>query len=89
MYGKLDINGYDVNGDGRTFTERFEGTPLEDVAARLDDIVEMYQSNDIDKDTAAELIQDIKNEEETEELSSSIQMRSDFIKCADLLMKVL
>ena len=89
MYGKLDVNGYDINGMGHSFEERYAGTPLEDVAIRLDDIVEMYQNNDIDKDTAAELIQDIKNEEETEELSSTIQMRSDFIKAADFLMKVL
>ena len=89
MYGKLDINGYDINGEGQSFKERFAGTDLEEVATRLDDIVEMYQDNDIDKDTAAELIQDIKNEQETEEMASSMQIRSDFLKAADFLMKVL
>ena len=86
MYGKLDET---VLENHENFQARFAGTDLEEVATRLDDIVEMYQNNDIDKDTAAELIQDIKNEEETEEMASSMQIRSDFLKAADFLMKVL
>lgn len=83
------INGYDINGGGQNFTERFKGTELEGLGSRLDDIVEMYQDGDIDKDTATELIQDIKNEEETEQMASSMQTRSNFLKAADFLLKVL
>lgn len=81
MYGKLN--------DVENFAEKFEGTILEEYGDRLDGIVEMYQDNNISKDEAAELLQDIKLEAEIDKEVGQMQLKSDFIKAADLLLKVL
>lgn len=87
MYGQL--NGYDINGDGQNFAERFKETELEGLGSRLDTIVEMYQNNELDKSEAVDLIDDIRREQEIEALGSSMQLRSDFLKAVDLLARVL
>lgn len=71
------------------FAEKFSGTELLEYAERLDDVVEMRQNGELSKDEAADLIEDIRREQEVESLASSMQLRSDFIKAVDLLMKVL
>ena len=81
MYGKLN--------DAENFAEKFEGTILEEYAQRLDDIVEMRQDGDITQDEAAELVQDIQTEIEIDEEVGQMQLKSDLIKAADLLLKVL
>lgn len=86
MYGKLDET---VLEGKSNFAERFAGTELEEVGARLDTIIEMHQDGDISKDEAADLIQDIRNEQEVEEMASSMQLRSDFMKACNVLLKVI
>lgn len=71
------------------FTEKFSGTKLESYAERLDAIVEMVQDGQLSKDEAAELIEDIKTEQEVYALTVNMQLKSDFIRSIDLLMKVL
>lgn len=80
MYGKMNEG---------TFAEKFEGTELEEYADRLDQIVEAVQNNQLTNEEATDLVEDIKREQEVEDLTSAIQLRSDFIKACDLLMKVL
>ena len=81
MYGKLN--------DVENFAEKFEGTLLEEYAQRLDDIVEMRQDGNISQDEAAELVQDIAREAEIDAEVGQMQLKSDFLKAADLLLKVL
>ena len=81
MYGKMN--------DVENFKEKFEGTVLEEYASRLDDIVEMVNTNDITVDEGAELVQDIKTEIEIDEMVGQMQLKSDIMKAADLLLKVL
>jgi len=71
------------------FTVKFAGTDLEPYAERLDAIVEMVQDGQLSKDEAAELIEDIKTEQEVDALTSTMELKSDFIRSVDLLMKVL
>lgn len=71
------------------FTEKFSGTKLESYAERLDAIVEMVQDGQLSKDEAAELIEDIKTEQEVYAMTANMQLKSDFIRSIDLLMKVL
>ena len=72
-----------------TFTEKFAGTNFEPYAERLDSIFEMVQDGQLSKDEAAELIEDIKTEQEVDSLTSTMELKSDFIRSVDLLMKVL
>jgi hypothetical protein len=71
------------------FKESYAGTDLAPYAERLDMIVEMVQDNQLTKDDAAELIEDIKTEQAIANLTSDMTLRNNFIKSADLLMKVL
>lgn len=71
------------------FTEKFAGTNFEPYAERLDSIFEMVQDGQLSKDEAAELIEDIKTEQEVDSLTSTMELKSDFIRSVDLLMKVL
>jgi polyhydroxyalkanoate synthesis regulator phasin len=71
------------------FTESYAGTDLAPYAERIDWIVEMVQDGQLTKDDAAELIEDIKTEQAIANLTSDITLRNNFIKAADLLMKVL
>ena len=71
------------------FTESYAGTDLAPYAERLDMIVEMVQDNQLTKDDAAELIEDIKTEQAIANLTSDMTLRNNFIKSVDLLMKVL
>lgn len=71
------------------FKEKFSGTKLESYAERLDAIVEMVQDGQLSKDEAAELVEDIKTEQEVYAMTASMQLKSDFIRSIDLLMKVL
>jgi hypothetical protein len=49
----------------------------------------MVQDNQLTKDDAAELIEDIKTEQAIANLTSDMTLRNNFIKSVDLLMKVL
>jgi polyhydroxyalkanoate synthesis regulator phasin len=71
------------------FKEKFAGTELESYASRLDAIVEMIQDGDVSKEEGAELIEDIKREIEIDEMVGMMQIKSDILKAADLLMKVI
>jgi polyhydroxyalkanoate synthesis regulator phasin len=71
------------------FKEKFAGTELESYASRLDAIVEMIQDGDVSKEEGAELIEDIKREIEIDEMVGLMQIKSDILKAADLLMKVI
>jgi hypothetical protein len=71
------------------FKESYAGTDLAPYAERLDMIVEMVQDNQLTKDDAAELIEDIKTEQAIANLTSDMTLRNNFIKSVDLLMKVL
>lgn len=86
MYGKLTEEA--LKGS-ENFEQRYNGTELEGLGARLDTIVELYEEGDLSKDEVADLIEDIKREEQVEALASSIELRSDFMKGVDLLLKVL
>lgn len=86
MYGKLDEQ---VIGDAENFAQRFEGSELSGLAARLDTIVEMYEGGELDKGEAADLIQDISREAEIEGLAESMQVKSDFLKAASMLLQIL
>lgn len=83
------VNGYDVNGGGKTFEERFKGTELEGLGARVDTISEMYQANELTKDEAMDLIEDIRREQQIEALASTMRLKADFLKAVDLLARVL
>ena len=86
MYGNININ---VPSSSENFEQHFKRTELEGLGARLDTIVEMYQDGELDKPSALDLIDNVRQDIAIESLDSPKQLVSDFNKSVDLLTKVM
>jgi len=71
------------------FREKYHDTELNSLAIALDNINDLYDSGDLSREEALELIADVERSETLQEKCQDVKLKSDFIKALNLLSKVI
>lgn len=69
--------------------KEYEGTEVADLAARVDELSELYNSGSLTKEEYSELLEDLQRESAVLEQCSDMQLKANILKSINLLSKLI